>query len=77
MNNAIAVRRQTTKGRLEEKLKIKAAHTRASLAHAAHTSVGGNLRHRVRINSRDSALLHLSPATFVKRYPFDIALHAT
>lgn len=39
--------------------------------------VDGNLRHEVHINSRDGDLLHLSPATFMKRYPFDIALHAT
>lgn len=40
--------------------------------------MGGYLRYEVRINSRGIAeSLCLSPATFVKRYPFDIALHAT
>lgn len=40
-------------------------------------TAGGNLRHKVRINPRGSDLLYLSSATFVKRYAFDISLHAT
>lgn len=50
---------------------------RAYLSAPRRLAAGGNLRHEVRINPRSGDLLHLSPAAFVKRYPFDISLYAT
>lgn len=54
------------------------ARARVRLSAPRRLTADGNLRHKVRtVNPRCSDLLYLSPATVVKRYPFDISLHAT
>lgn len=60
---------------MKEKLRIRNfSHARITQANNLIWEFASRGSH---INPRDGDLLHLSPATSVKRYPFDIALHAT